>query len=57
MMKALFYNQQGILVWECTKDARLEFTNGSRAIRKGAVRGILQDAAGNKIDEVNYHRF
>lgn len=56
-MKALFYNAIGKLVWECTKDAKLELNNGSKAIRKGAVRGVLQDAAGNKIDELNYHRF
>lgn len=53
-MKAEFYNRRGRLVWTCTRDAQYEFSNGTRAIRKGAVRAVLYDAAGQMIDKTSY---
>jgi hypothetical protein len=54
-MKTLFYNEIGQLVWECTKDARFELSNGTRAIQVyGARMGILYDQTGKAIDQAQY---
>lgn len=53
-MKALFYSHRGKQVWSVRKDARFEFTNGSRAMGKGAVKGFLYDDAGNLIEKIEY---
>ncbi|PRY10317.1 hypothetical protein CLV24_11445 [Pontibacter ummariensis] len=53
-MKALFYSKTGRVVWRCTKDAKFELENGSKARRKGAVRGVLFDAEGKAIDKAEY---
>lgn len=57
-MKTLFYNDKRELVWECTKNAMFEFTNGSTAIRKyGAKLGVLVDEKGNEVDKAQYGPF
>jgi hypothetical protein len=55
-MRAIFYNHQGKAVWTCTKDAKYELNNGSRAIRKGAKRGELIEN-GKIIDQAHYGPF
>ena len=56
-MTARFYNQAGTLVWECRKDARYELNKGTKAIKKGAVRGELYCTLGIKIDELEYYTY
>jgi hypothetical protein len=53
-MKAKFYNASGSLVWECTRDAKMEFNNATRAMRKGAVRGELYNAMGHLEERAVY---
>lgn len=53
-VKALFYNKTGKLVWKCSRDAKFEMANGTKAIRKGAVHGELRDSQGNVIERVDY---
>jgi hypothetical protein len=52
--KALFYNRAGQLVWECTIQPRYELHNGSKAMKKGAYRGVLYDTEGNELDALTY---
>jgi hypothetical protein len=55
-MRAIFYNRQGKAVWICTRDARFELSNGSKAIRKGAVRGELIENS-KVIEQIHYAPF
>lgn len=56
-MKTLFFDARGEVVWTCTENARYELNNGSRAIRMGAVKGILYDANDNEIEILEYSQF
>jgi hypothetical protein len=53
-MTAKFYNRKEQLVWTCSKDARYELHNGTKAIRKGASRGYLLNEKGEVIDQAFY---
>jgi hypothetical protein len=53
-MKAKFYTATGRMVWECTINAQFEYTNASRAMRKGAIKGLLFDAGGNLLETSHY---
>ncbi|MDO6389046.1 hypothetical protein Q4E40_02820 [Pontibacter sp. BT731] len=53
-MKACFYNRKEQLVWTCTKDARYELHNGTKAVKRGASRGYLLDEKGEVIDSAYY---
>lgn len=56
-MKTLFFGARGEVVWTCTENAKYELNNGSRAIRMGAVKGILYDANDKEIDQLEYPQF